>query len=93
MKLLEPTQKFIDAFPDGEVSKNYKFWFNLDLSFIATFDGEDERKRENFKQYVNTFEIELTYEYLMENFNVPFSIFIEEFKDVPSVYDSFHFKG
>lgn len=92
MKLLEPTQKFIDAFPDGEVSKNYKFWFNLDLVFMATSSETDERKRENFKQYDNAFGIGLTYERLMETFNVPFSTFIQEFKDVPEIYNSFNFK-
>ena len=92
MKLLEPTQKFIDAFPDGHIAKNHKFWFNVDLSFIAIRKGTDEERMKYFKDYVNKFEIDLSYEDLMKNFNVPFSVLIREFKDVPEIYNSFNFK-
>ena len=92
MKLLEPTQKFIGVFSDGLVAKNHKFWFNLDLSFIATSDGTDENKRANWKHYATEFQIDLTYEDLIERFNVPFITFINEFKDVPEIYKSFDFK-
>lgn len=93
MILFEPTQKYMSAFPDGEVSKNYKFWFNVDLLFIATSNGTDEQKLEKFTHYANNFGLELTYEYFMSNFNIPFSVLIKEFKDTPGIYNSFNFKG
>ncbi len=91
MKLLEPTQKYVDAFPDGYIAENRKFWFNIDLTFIATISDETKRK-DALKQYVDGYGINLTYEELMENFNVPFSEFIAEFKGTP-IYKSFDFKG
>jgi hypothetical protein len=91
MKLLEPTQKFLDAFPDGHIAKNHKFWFNIDLVFMATKTSTEEIRKQDFKMYSNVFGIDMTYETLMENFNVPFSEFIQEFKDVPEIYNSFNF--
>lgn len=93
MKLLEPTQKFIDAFPDGHIANNHKFWFNADLSFITFKKGTDEERKKYFKEYADTFGVDLSYDYLMKNFNVPFSVLIEEFKDVPEIYNSFKFNG
>ena len=90
MKLLQPTQKFIDAFPDGYMAENHLFWFNIDLSFIAT-TGDEPKRKDALKQYVNGYGVSLTYEELMENFNVPFSVFIQEFKGTP-IYEKFNFK-
>ena len=92
-KLLEPTQKYIDIYKQGTVAKNHKFWFNVDLLFMATNESDDIKKREKFKRYAHAFELELTYEDLMDKFNVPFSVFIEKFKDVPEIYNTFNFKG
>ena len=93
MRLLEPTQKFINAFPDGDIAKYHKFWFNIDLLFMATTDMIEIEKRNKFKEYVNEYEINLTYEDFIQNFNVSFGVFIEEFKDVPELYNKFNFKG
>ena len=93
MRLLEPTQKFINAFPDGDIAKYYKFWFNIDLLFIATTDMNETEKRNKFKEYANGYEINLTYEDFIQNFNVSFAVFIEEFKDVPELFNRFNFKG
>jgi hypothetical protein len=91
-KLLDPTQKFIDTYTDGDISKNHKFWFNVDLLFIATKDVTDEQKRRFFKEYVDSYGINLTYEDFIKNFDIPFSVLIDEFKDVPEIYNSFNFK-
>ena len=93
MKLLEPTQKFIQSYKVGDIAKNHKFWFNIDLLFMATNSLDDIKKREKFKRYAEGFDLDLTYEDLMENFNIPFSVFIQEFKDVPEIYNTFNFKG
>ena len=93
LKLFNPTQKFIDSYSDGNVSANHKFWFNIDLLFLATETINDEEKRIHFKEYVNEYGLNLTYEDFIKNFNVPFSVFIQEFKDVPEIYNKFNFKG
>jgi hypothetical protein len=91
MKLLEPTQKFIDAYQDGVVSKDYKFWFNMDLSFIATSNITNEEKMKNLDKYNTLYGLDLTYEELMKNFNVPFNEFLQEFKD-SEIYKKLDFK-